>query len=42
MLPHRCPYCDRTLELRGRRLLVVLVLAGVGAFVLGRVTRHTP
>ena len=42
MIPHRCPHSDRTLELRGRRLLAALVLATAGAFVLGRVTRRTP
>ena len=37
MLPHRCPACDRVLELRGRRLL-----AAVGGVMLGRLTRRTP
>ena len=40
MIPHRCPACDRTLELRGRRLLVVLVLATAGGVVLGRATQR--
>ena len=42
MLPHRCPHCDRTLELRGQRLLAALVLATIGGVVPGRVMRRTP
>ena len=42
MLPHRCPACDRVLELRSGRLLAALVLVAAGGVVPGRVTRHTP